>query len=387
MRSLVQDVNGNYTEAQLNAQLVVPSAAAGCRIDVLDSQLNLISGVPTINAETCQVDFAAGRDIPMSCTLTMLPNTVVNVPFLYRVRPWFRLRMPDGGIAEWPMGVYVWGVPDRIDCGSSREIWQATLGDQTHILQLAGPGLLGFTVAKGTQLTSVIVGILNSLGMDPSGVIPSTVTTSTSLGWGLTTRKSVTPTTWLHILKMLHKMLGYQPPWFDLSGLYRAQSQVDFTAASPAKKYVEGAAGAIVTPVSSNQDLTHFANRVICKAHSAKGVYTTAISDLNTRYAGHLMSQNSIGFYIDAVIVNHVGSSVSELQVAADAELDRRMARYQSINFASLAYPGHECNDLIGLALNNDSQYAGDGITGLETAWSMDLVTGTMTHDIERITP
>lgn len=192
MKRLTEDVAthgtaATYTEAQLQERLTSGGAAIGLRFDVLDRQLNVVKNVqpPDVFSASVQVD--TSREVIGSLGLSCLPDTQINTPFRYRLKPWFRIRMRDGGIAEWPMGVYVWGIPTRHNIGMPDETWDLTLGDQTQILQLASPGPDGFAAPKGAHISGLIQHIVGDiLGFDTSGIVHTAVVLNEHVHWGLT---------------------------------------------------------------------------------------------------------------------------------------------------------------------------------------------------------
>ena len=191
MRNLLQDMvttgtTAVYTEAQVRERLTSGGAAVSCRFDILDKYLNVVTTAGTVQAIAATVSVDTSRDLTGSLGMTMLPNQSMNFPFRYRVKPWFRMRMLDGGIVEWPLGVYVWNVPTRNDAGMPDETWDVTLADQLHTLQLASPGPLGYAAPKGAHIPALIAQILTTLGLSTAGVMQTTAVLDENVHWGLT---------------------------------------------------------------------------------------------------------------------------------------------------------------------------------------------------------
>lgn len=191
MKLLSQDAvttgtNQTYTEAQLTERMLSGGASFSCRFDVLDANLNVVTTVSPIQAYVAAVEVDTTREVPGSLGLQLLPNTSINFPLRYRIRPWFRMTMLDGGIVEWPMGVFVWEVPLRHEVGTPTEYWEITLGDQMRVLQLASPGPDGFVASKGAHIPSLIAHILTQLGLPTNGVVNTPAVLNENLHWGLT---------------------------------------------------------------------------------------------------------------------------------------------------------------------------------------------------------
>jgi hypothetical protein len=191
VRHLLQDMvttgtTAVYTEAQVRERLTSGGAAVSCRFDILDKYLNVVTTAGTIQAVAATVSVDTSRELTGSLGMTMLPNQAMNFPFRYRVKPWFRMRMLDGGIVEWPLGVYVWNVPTRNDAGMPDETWDVTLADQLHTLQLASPGPLGYAAPKGAHISALIAQILGQLGLSTAGVLHTNAILDENVHWGLT---------------------------------------------------------------------------------------------------------------------------------------------------------------------------------------------------------
>lgn len=488
MQSLTQNVVGSYTEAQLTERLTADGAVLGVRFDITDIFGNVLGNVGTIQAMTASVSFDTSRSVIGSLGLTMLPNEVINSPFQFYILPWFRLQMLDGGVAEWPMGLYVWNIPTRRNVGMPDEEWDVTLGDLGHILTLAGPGLLGFVAPKGANIMDLVEHIVTAeLGFtDTSGIVKSATKMTADLHWGVTSisaqkaahqyqhemkvyetrmhqyeiahakweahrkkvererkagkgkttytytyttkmvgkgthRHEVTTrhrhahhhklehvghaphkpkkprkpprfkgavgTSWFDILDALHAHAGYHPPWFDLTGRYRATPIPDLQSAPAAKTYEDSGSGVVIIPVRSSENLSYIANRVFARGSSANGFYDVATSDLNDLSPGHPLSQQVIGFYIDVMVSDPHASTIDQLQVTADTELNKRLKHCAGqIDMDTLAWPVHEAFDIIGVVYSTDAELGGAGVTTLEASWDLDLRTGHMSHVLDRIT-
>lgn len=457
MQDLTTNATGGYTLAQLTERLTSDGAAFSCRFDILDPFLNKTANVGEIDATDAVVEYDSTREIVGSLGLTMLPNETINRPFYYRIKPWFRLQMLDGGFAEWPLGVYLWNVPLRDNVGRPDEYWTLTLGDQTQVLQLAGPGATGHAIGKGAVITDEIARVVALLGMDTSGIVPSPATVTDSLHWGVYGSRKATSTanarywaayhrwqaaeaawkaevsrlahmglpghhngvsldaikqrlatarkhqpkrptkpshskpfagepatSWLDVLGQLHAVGGYFPPYFDLTGRYRAQPQPDLPTAVPAMTYSDGANGVVVTPAQASDDLSAVCNRVFAQGQTANGYFDIGVADLDAIVPGHPLGQQTIGFYIDVTVQDQASTTNAGLVQTAAAELHRRTSTLRQYNVETLAWPVHEANEILQLALSADAEI-GTGVLCIETDWALDLREASMTHVMQRI--
>lgn len=177
---------GNYTAAQVTTQLLSGTGARSCRFDVLDRNLNVVRPLANVYGATVTMD--ATRDIKSTLQLNMLPDTQL-APFNSYIRAYYRIRMPDQGIAEWPIGTYVWTKPKRHVSGlRGRDEWNIEIPDLHQLLLFSGPGPGGYTLAQGSTTTTAIKNVLTTVlpSADTSGITPSASTTGGPLTWDIT---------------------------------------------------------------------------------------------------------------------------------------------------------------------------------------------------------
>lgn len=295
--------SGGYSAAALEAQLRAGNAACGCRFDLLDQGGGLLGSLATgqggVTAATVTRDTTQALNYTLTLSMTA-DSRLYNVPFLRRIRPWYRLRMPDGGIAEWPMGVFMWVKPPRTLDAVNRERWDnVTLADVQHRLDAGGPGIGGYAIAAGTVTTAALATVYALAGFtDTSGIVPSTSITAAPLVFDVMTSQG--PTTWRTIADALTASIGYYPTWFDATGVPRAIPQPDLTSATPTMTYATTTNSIIVPPLNTtNDNLDQIANRIIARASNTGGFTGAAVADLNTLIPAHPLAENTIGFYIE----------------------------------------------------------------------------------------
>lgn len=387
MRSLA---TGQYSAAQCETQLRSGSAAVGCRFDVLDTERVKIGEIGKVGVDegvtAATVEYMADRPVPGALRLTLLPDTdLVNRIFTRYVQPFFRLVMPDGGIAEWSMGVFIWGAPNRTLPSRGNEGWDITLGDLTHVLVSGGPGPTGFTVGTGTSIDVAISNAIIAAGFtDTSGVEGANIETSADVVWGLTDQRSA-QVTWWDVLDSLHRSGGYWPPWFDLNGRYRAVRQPDLTGAGVSWSYQPETNG-LLQSLTTQPDLSKVANRVVGRSQAPGGALSTATADADVVIPGHPLSRGVIKFYIDQTVDSQAGLSEIDLAAFAKNELLVRLAYHQQLTIPTLANPAHEMYDVIGVQWPDDAEFNA-AIRTIERQWQMDLFTGDMSHQLHRLLP
>lgn len=181
---------GQYSTAQLTTALTNGALAVSPRFELLDQTLTRIGDLSTVTsgAVTMNVDRAVKGSLDMTLVAgdPLLPFSVG--PFTRYVKPYFRILMPDGGLAEWPQGVFVVGRPKRTVTGQGVELWQYTLGDRGYVMLSGGPGIGGYTIAAGVKVTDAIVQTFQTIfgsSVDVSNIVGATSIVASALTWDL----------------------------------------------------------------------------------------------------------------------------------------------------------------------------------------------------------
>lgn len=416
MRSLATD-DGRYTADQVDEQLRAGAGVTACEFRLLDVDLNHIGDLtPNVTAATVDVD--VDRAIKGALHLEVVPQDLpAEAPdlatawFEYYVQPWWMTRMPDGGWATFPMGVFVWRPPDRdLDGvtadGEDGDMWSLDLGDRGHDLDSSGPGPGGFKASPDEKVTDVVKRVLRRAGIpDTDGIADSDELLNAWHTWTLVrnTRTVAAPNApfgvrlasddtqperWRTIADDLLDSIGYTSIWFDGKGLPRAEPEEQLARSSPDVVYTTGQDGVVLRPQRTEQDPARVANRVFCRAQRRNGGLVYGMADADDVVPGHPLAQEQIRRYIDVVEDVNVAPSKGALEARARKRLLRRLSTYQVLELDTLAWPVHEAFDVVGVELAGDSEF-GDLVLLHERSWSMVLRggqdEGTMNHRVSRI--
>lgn len=380
MRSLAV---GAYDAAAVEAVLRSDHHQFGSRFDVYDSAGSLI-GELVEEVTKASIEWNGDRDMKGTLSLTMFANDLLGFEIYQRlIKPVFLLLMPDGGLAEFPLGAYVWhAAPDRDLGGGIPPIWRTQLADLNMWLDDGGPGPGGYSISSGTPVTDAIgqVHTLAGTTVFGSAITASAAVTDGPLTWDLTDRDGKL-NTWRTILGQLHEQIGYYSPWFDGDGIPRATPVPDLSTAAASVTYRASSDSITLEPVTTGHDLNRRANRVFARAQSATGAYSFAVADADVLYPTHPWRHAAINRYIDALIDSSAGA---DLQAAANAELAQRLTSYQTVAVRSLAWPVHEMFDIVAVQWDDDDDLD-EAQRYHERRWTLDLITGEMAHDLRRI--
>lgn len=195
------------------------------------------------------------------------------------------------------------------------------------------------------------------------------------------------PETWSGILQDFHDSAGLYSGFFDLSGVYRAIPSVDLSTAPAAITYEASSdRSTLLADLNEEPNLERIGNRVIARSDDPKwnGV---GVGDLNDLIPDHPLAQRQVGFYVDVPMSVPFAANDSHLRGLAVRELYDRLAGYASLSFETGPNPEHEAFDTVGIRVPGDLRFGDESMLFHERAWSMDLSTGRMRHDLRRLLP
>lgn len=386
---------GPYSHFDVMARLASTSCPVGCRFDLLDNSNQVIGSLDTITAATVSAD--VDRKINGMLTMDMLGDRrLVDQLLQRRVRPWFRIRMGDGGVAEWAMGIYQYTEPDRTVEAVGVDLWRISMPDLTYLPESSGPDLPGYTAPAFTFVLTHVENILRTCGItDFSGIEPTGAQLPSETFWGLVRvigvagpgpfegipifeQGQTSPQTWLDILATLHQGGGAYAPWVNNSGSYRFQRSVNLATAPPSIEYTTRR-DQLVTGFDTSNDVSLLANRVVARANNTGGFFGFEIADADVLIPSHPLAQHRLGRYMSVTIDVPTATDSLWLQLAARKELFMRLSRHKTVKVRTMPNPAHERNEIVGLTFEDDVEFAA-GARFLERGWTLDLFAGAMDH-------
>lgn len=201
------------------------------------------------------VSYNALADIPRSASFTLDDAEVIDY-LDHRIRPWARLRMPDGGHVEWPQGVFLLTTPTRtLKAGTvTREVegydQNQVLADDKLVQRL--------TVLQGELYTNVIEGLVSHIPR--VYVAPSTKLVPNDREWE-------PGTSLLSIINDLLASINYVPAHFNGMGDFIGKPY-ETAAARPAEyTFATDQHSLILDGVDQTIDIFSVPNRwVLCKS-------------------------------------------------------------------------------------------------------------------------
>ncbi len=434
--------NGKYTQDQVQTVMTSGAGVATARFDLLDFGFNYVGPLNGVTSASISMD--RSRPIPSLLKITMAPSSVPGVrpekawdhSFLrdafgqYYVKVWAQFGpMPDGGLCEFPMGVYIWQRPARHIEGTAAppwpgsEMWDVDLPDLTWWLNADGPDGQGFTIWDTTTYSQAIEQTLDASGIGtPRAVTFSPLTlpsVMTFFYWqtfsdifqaGEGGRNQVTgpPENWLTILTSLHTGTAFSNPWFDLDGVYQARINSILDIGPPTVIYDTATAGVTLLPIDSTPDNSIVANRIYATSQTGTDGQLTAEVDLNDWVPTHPVAQANLRHYISVPYSVTDAPSYEALYTAGLVELARRLSQYEKYTLTTVGFLAlHEADELVAVRVDNDAELSSSvplTFGGIplppdaaalipptwqyhlfqELGWTYDLFTGEMQHTLSR---
>lgn len=365
------DPLGVYSDRDVRDQLVgkYGPRTIGFRYDRLDYLNRYIGPVDVVRS--CSVSNNSLADIKRTARFSILDRTAID--FLKdRIRPWVRLLMPDGGVVEWPQGVFLFTTPTRtLDTVGivSREIEGY---DQLLVLQ-DDKVLDRYSVAAGVVYTTAISTLIGTVSGMSAAITPSALTLPAALEWEPGTTK-------LRILNDLLSAINYESAFFDEAGVLVCRPYQSPQVRPSGYTYADDEATVRTGNANQTIDLYEIPNRWrLVKSEADQAALTSTYTN---SAPGSPTSTASRG--------RTIVKFITEQDAADQATLDAKAARYafeasqvfEAVEFDTALMPFHSNADVLTL----DIPDLGIAAKYSEHKWSMKLeVGGRMAHTVRRV--
>lgn len=290
-----------------------------------------------------------------------------------RIKPWIRLRMPDGGWAEWAQGVFLLVTPKRISDLASVISRQIAAYDMTMVLDEDTVSDRYF-VGQGARYTDAVVELLdNTLGIWTWNVTPSALTLPAAKEWDPGTSK-------YNIIKWLTDAINYNPIWFNGDGVAQVLPYVNPNDRTAEFDYSTDANSVTLPDASQTLDLFKRPNRWVFYVSNPDQA-TLRVERLNNS----LNSATSIpnrGRTITSMVKIDTAPDLFVLGQIADQKVQESAMVDEVIDFSTGIMPIHENLDMYSFDYTTMVP-AGNYV---EQTWSLDLrPDAAMRHTAKRV--
>ena len=366
MQSLAR--NG-HTAEEVKAVLHGPVQQWSFRYDLLTNQNKLKKRLTNVLAASVANNALA--EIKRTARFTLVDDG--SIDFLKdRIKPWVRLKMPDGGWAEWPQGVFLLSTPPRVVDSTGVITREVEAYDQLQVLvddKMEGR----YTIAQGTNYIVAVKALLDSAGIVSQNLAPTSSTLPADLDWEPGTQKKV-------IINALLGAINYRSLWFDENGVAVAEPYVSPADRASEYSYNTDDESVILPGVKDGLDLFAIPNKwVLVVSEPDRAPLTSVYTNENPNSPTSTVSRGR-------TIVDVRGYEEAVDQTTLDARAQRIAFEasqvYQQIEMETGIMPMHSDSDVVILvhtALGISAKFA-------ETSWGMELKKGAaMQHRLRRI--
>jgi hypothetical protein len=314
------------------------------------------------------VSYDSSADVKRTATFT-LRDGVDSIDYGYdRIKPWVQLTMPDGGIVEWPQGVFLLSSPTRTLTTAGVVSRSVEAYDQLIVLS-QDTTFDRYSIPAGTLFTSAITAIINGDVINAT-ITPSNLTLPVTWDYELGTPK-------LTILNDLLSAMNYRSAWFDENGVLICEPYQLPESRGIGYAYEVGSTSVIVGDIEQQLDLFNVPNRwtlVVSDTDQAPLVATvTNVSTLSPT------STVNRGRTIAALVDGQSAADQATLYALAQKRAYEDSQVGEVVPFATAIMPFHSNAEILGLGIPGLGIASGTKYE--ELSWSFDLKAGsTMSH-------
>lgn len=284
------------------------------------------------------------------------------------LRPWFGLIMPDGGRAEWPLGLFY--MPTAPKTGSRHVYREVEAYDTTTILwddQVTSR----YQIPKGSKYIAALSAIFASVGVFDAIIEPSESVTQTALEWEAGTAKG-------EIVQQLLTADNYEPLMADAWGRWRCRKYKDPRARRAEYNYTAGELSVMLPDPTVDDDLFHLPNvfvGVVSRPDRPAMSFTYEITDPKSPLA----AVNRGGRHVTETKIYEDAASAIALEADVRRRASQASSYFSSLKFSTAPMPHHAAGDVLWI---EDGDIRGKY---QEMKWSLDLrAGGEMKHEVQK---
>jgi len=358
-----------YTVDQVKKALHASNRHLAFRYDLLDSHNKFKRRLDNVLATS--VSNNALADIKRTARFMLRDDS--SIDFLSdRIKPWVRLKMPDGRYAEFPQGVFILSTPPR-KVNAAGVVTRVV--EAYDLLQVLTDDKVAdrYTVAAFTNYIAAVKTVLDSVGLTDQNLTPIDKALPTARDWAPGTTK-------LQIINDLLGAINYRSLIMDENGFAVAQPYVSPAVRASEYTYADDDQSVIFPEVEQGLDLFAIPNKwvLVCSESDREPLVSTYTND-NPDSLTSTVSR-------DRTIVDYREGEEAADQASLDAKVLRSAFEasqvYEQVSLDTAIMPMHSDSDCFTLTfsvLGISAKYS-------ETEWSFELKAGAkMKHWIRRV--
>lgn len=357
MRNLA---TGQYTHDDI-LKMLEGSRAIGFEYELTDKDEK---GLGLVSVSSGSIDFNSQAEVMGYGSFSIRDISDINY-IDERIKPYFKVKLPTGDYARFPLGVYLIESPTRNTDG--RRVYRSVSAYDKSVILKEDKFETRYRVAKNITYTAAVAQILGSTGMTASYISPSSLQVPVDIEFDAGTSK-------LSAINELLKAINYTPLHFDFGGHAVASEYVAAEDRLIEYTYQTGPASIVHPEASESLDAFNVPNVITRYLESPeRGVMTATYVNEDVR---SLLSVTNRGRRIvDVRKVDDIANQTTLNNYVKRCALEQ--AVYQTVTFNSALMPHHDYQSC--LFLKNDM--LGVNAKYIEMNWRMELkIGGAMRH-------
>ena len=365
MKEIAQ--NG-YTAAEILRALRMAdgSREISFEYELLDKYDRRIGNLENI---TCSVSYASLTQIKGTASFDLAGKHQPEIDFLNdRIKPYFILKMPDGGQCKWPLGIFLLSSPDK-DYKARR----ITAYDKTLILA-QDKTQKRLVIPQGSNYINAVINLIGNAGI-PQVDIPANEAT---LAYDKEFDINVS---YANIVNELLSAVNYTSLYFDENGVAKAKPYTPPSQRTVELDYTDGEYSIMFEDATETEDYYEVPNVFVVTASNPDMAQPLSSVYINSKPENKLSTVSR-----GRRIVAHYELSDTASQAALDAYAIRMAYEasqiYSKISFSTALMPIHGYSDTLYIS---HPVLALPGVFS-ETRWEMELKPGgRMKHEARRL--
>jgi len=342
------------------------------RYDLLnrnDITIGELDGILSAN-----ISYGEFRVVKRSATFKLNEHLQKNINYLAdQIQPWFVLHMPDDGVVEWPLGIFLLESPAREVSGkiATRDIGAY---DKTIIVE-QDKFTRRFFLEKGTNYATAVTRILNTAGITKIDIAKTAHTLPSDREYSLGTKKHLA-------CNELLREINFTTLWVDELGVMRSEPYIPPSQREVTHIYNTGEDSIVTPKINERLDIADRPNVFIRVAVNLDGDRELISTFVNDNVQSPISTVNRGRQIVDHAEIQDIAS-----QEALD-DFVRRLAiestsAFTHLSFGTALIPTHGGAE----TLYCNFPEAFDGAKKFhETSWEMPLVhNGTMRHEARMV--
>ena len=362
-----------YSDIEIKSALKIKNNVrkVSFRYDLLnrhDIKIGELDGITRAN-----VSYGDFRRIKRSATFSLNDYEQNEIDFMSNsIQPWFVLHMPQGGVVEYPLGIFHLQSPER---DVSKKISTRNIGAYDKLIIIERDKFTSrFLVAKGETYVGAVTRILSTSNIVKMNIPDNGVLVTSDREFPIGTKKHLA-------CNELLKAINYNTLWVDTDGFMRSEPYLEPANRDVAHVY-SSVKDSIVAPVLRER-------LDIAERHN---IFVRVALNLDDPHELVSVFENSDPFSPISTFNTMRSVNYDEVQdISSQEALDAFVYRlavesttaFTHLNFKTVLMPTHGSGDIL---LCDFPELWETPLRFTETSWEMPLEhDGLMTHDARMV--